>query len=304
MNAEQARHLDRRIALSASALGMAEDASYSGDRPAPAGHSGSFQIALTYRGAFHWHSGGRKVLVDATRILFVTGGEDYSEDYPAPDGMASVVLTPAPAILEDVTGVDYAKLARHPSFYAQVRASRPDVALLTQQLRHADGLAAEELMVALLRTVLECDSQLAMPGARGRQLVDRAREFLHAQRSGDLGLTEIAAHVGVSGVYLIQLFKAVEGVPLHQYRLQLRLRRALSMLPDSSDITGIALDLGFSSHSHFSAAFRRAFGVTPSDFRTKLRRYRPGGSGARTDPVAGRINDPVSFQFAPSPQLR
>jgi AraC-like DNA-binding protein len=52
---------------------------------------------------------------------------------------------------------------------------------------------------------------------------------------------------------------------------QLRLARALFQLPDADDLTTLALDVGFSSHSHFTLAFRRAFGCTPSQFRSRAR---------------------------------
>jgi AraC-like DNA-binding protein len=38
-------------------------------------------------------------------------------------------------------------------------------------------------------------------------------------------------------------------------------------LPERDDITDPALDLGFSSHRHFTASFRSAFGLTPSAYR-------------------------------------
>lgn len=293
---------DLRRELSATALGLAEDAHYSGNRPAPSGHSDHYQLAFTYRGAFHWHAAGRKTLVDATRILFVAGGEDYAEDYPLPGGMASVVLTPTPEVIEDIVGVDYARLARHANFAAQVRPSMADTALLTQLLRRSEGLAAEELMLILLRKALRADFEPEAPGARGRHLVDRAREYLHAQRNERIGLADIAAHVGVSAVYLIQLFKAIEGLPLYQYQLQLRLRRALLLLPDSDDITGIALDLGFSSHSHFTSAFRRVFGVTPSDFRCRLRSAAPAPQRHAGAPPPG-IDTPSKSSIDSTPDL-
>jgi AraC-like DNA-binding protein len=49
--------------------------------------------------------------------------------------------------------------------------------------------------------------------------------------------------------------------------VQLRLARALIEVPHADDLTALALDLGFSSHSHFTAAFRRAFGQSPSTAR-------------------------------------
>jgi AraC-like DNA-binding protein len=62
---------------------------------------------------------------------------------------------------------------------------------------------------------------------------------------------------------------------LHQYVTQLRLSRTLAEIPHTHDLTALALDVGFSSHSHFSAAFRRAFGMTPSQFRDTSRRRLP-----------------------------
>jgi AraC-like DNA-binding protein len=41
----------------------------------------------------------------------------------------------------------------------------------------------------------------------------------------------------------------------------------LDLLAQYDDLTALGLDLGFSSHSHFSAAFRQAYGRTPSEFR-------------------------------------
>ena len=46
-----------------------------------------------------------------------------------------------------------------------------------------------------------------------------------------------------------------------------RLARALDLLAQYDDLTTLSLDVGFSSHSHFSAAFREAYGRTPSEFR-------------------------------------
>jgi AraC-like DNA-binding protein len=80
-------------------------------------------------------------------------------------------------------------------------------------------------------------------------------------------LAEIAREVRGSPVYLTQVFQQVEGLPLYRYQLRLRLARALDLLPQYDDLAALGLDLGFSSHSHFSAAFRAAFGRSPSEFR-------------------------------------
>ncbi|MCT7149601.1 AraC family transcriptional regulator, partial [Salmonella enterica subsp. enterica serovar Oranienburg] len=74
---------------------------------------------------------------------------------------------------------------------------------------------------------------------------------------------------------LTQVFKQVEGVPLYRYQLQLRLARALDLLGRMDDLSALAAELGFSSHSHFTHAFRQAFGRSPAEFRRSSRGEAP-----------------------------
>ena len=99
-----------------------------------------------------------------------------------------------------------------------------------------------------------------------------AFEVLIARRFKDnLTLSDIAREVQSSVFHLARTFKARTGFSLHTYRNQLRLRSALEQLREpGTDLTGIALDLGFSSHSHFTECFRRNFGMTPSAVRETL----------------------------------
>ncbi|HTB27662.1 MAG TPA: AraC family transcriptional regulator, partial [Steroidobacteraceae bacterium] len=107
----------------------------------------------------------------------------------------------------------------------------------------------------------------------GRQkLVDRAKLVLSSELGRRWTLGDIAAEVGVSPVYLTQVFQQVEGLPLYRYQLRLRLARALHLLGRCEDLSRLSLDLGFSSHSHFTSAFRRLYGRTPAEFRRSLRR--------------------------------
>ena len=104
--------------------------------------------------------------------------------------------------------------------------------------------------------------------ARTRRLIDATKEFLQAHVANPIRLRDVGRAVGASPTYLTDVFRRVEGVPLHRYVMQLRLSRALVELPHASDLTTLALDQGFSSHSHFTSAFKRAFDCTPSEFRS------------------------------------
>jgi AraC family transcriptional regulator len=126
-------------------------------------------------------------------------------------------------------------------------------------------------VLALLRSALAEDAPRLEPSKSTRRLIRRTKEFLEAEFANPIRLSHVGRAVGASPTYLTDLFRRVEGIPLHRYVARLRLARALVELPDAEDLSTLALDVGFSSHSHFSAAFRRAFGCTPSQFRQATR---------------------------------
>jgi len=138
--------------------------------------------------------------------------------------------------------------------------------MLAQRLRRtANPLAAEELGLEILVAGLGEERRVSIEDP---QSVRAAKAVLHEADEPRVTLSEVAAKVGVSAIHLTQAFKRAEGVPLYRYQSQLRLGRALAELPEREDITDLALELGYSSHSHFTANFRSALGVTPSDYRS------------------------------------
>jgi AraC family transcriptional regulator len=144
------------------------------------------------------------------------------------------------------------------------------VALLRHSLRQnvAEPLEAETLTLTLVQRALGPRTTHAAGASLGRQrLVDRVKLVLVSDLARRWTLAEIAAEVRGSPVYLTQVFQQVEGLPLYRYQLRLRLARALDLLAQYDDLTDLGLELGFSSHSHFSAAFREAYGRSPSEFR-------------------------------------
>jgi AraC-like DNA-binding protein len=85
-------------------------------------------------------------------------------------------------------------------------------------------------------------------------------------------LADVGQALGVSPVHLTEVFRQVEGTPFYRYALQQRLERAVRLLPGyGGDLSALALELDFASHSHFTTAFRRAFGCTPAAFRERAR---------------------------------
>ncbi len=137
-----------------------------------------------------------------------------------------------------------------------------------------DAIAVEETVLLLLDGVVG-EVPSAMPHPRKRELVHDVECLLASRFDGTLELSQIAAHAGASVYHLCRTFREVTGFPLHQYIRQLRIRHGLeSVCETSKGLSRIALDLGFTHHSHFTSAFRRDFGVTPSELRSTRSRGR------------------------------
>ena len=87
----------------------------------------------------------------------------------------------------------------------------------------------------------------------------------------EVGLDAAAARAGYSRFHFGRLFRTVTGTTFHRYLLRLRHREALRRLAaGAEDLTGLALELGFSSHSHFTTSFRGEYGLAPSEARARF----------------------------------
>ena len=141
-----------------------------------------------------------------------------------------------------------------------------------------DRLAVEEEVLTLFFGICErrADQIRKLGRARGvtaerqRRLVGRARAFLDAHLAETVGLESVARDAGTSLYHLCRVFREQTGLTMHAYRTRQRLGHALDRLVSgsSTDLTELALDLGFSSHSHLSRTFQKQMGVPPSAIRS------------------------------------
>jgi len=236
-------------------------------------------LVFPYRGTYVRHVGDEEVVADASQVLFFHAGEDYQVSHPNPGGDASLSLAVDEALLREIAPPALLASAEPLRFRALRLRIDPRAQVLVAMLRHAlrtgiaEPLEGESLALTLVHRALAPRTTHVAGSTHVRQrLVDRAKLVLARDLARRWTLAEVAAEVGVSAVYLTQSFREVEGVPLYRYQLRLRLARALDLLGEYDDLTALGLHLGFSSHSHFTAAFQQAYGRTPSEFRQAVLR--------------------------------
>ncbi len=238
------------------------------------------QLVFPYRGVYVRHLGDDQAVAEANQVLFFNATEGYRVSHPVPGGDASLSLAISEPQLRELAPRTFLRDGSRLAFRRQrlridARAQAL-VALLRHSLRQkiAEPLEAESLALTLVQRALGPRTTHAAGASIGRQrLVDRVKLVLASDLGRRWTLAEIAAEGRGSPVYLTQVFQQVEGLPLYRYQLRLRLARALDLLAQYDDLTALSLHLGFSSHSHFSAAFRETYGLSPSEFRQSALRH-------------------------------
>ena len=243
-------------------------------QPSPEECANATELVFPYRGVYVRHLGNDQAVAEANQVLFFNAREGYRVSHPVPGGDASLALIISETLLRELAPRAFLRDGGVLAFRQQRLRIDPRSQALVALLRHslrqkiAEPLEAESLALTLVQRALGPRTAHAAGGSVGRQrLVDRAKLVLASDLARRWTLAEIAAEVRCSPVYLTQIFQQVEGVPLYRYQLRLRLARALDLLAQQDDLTTLSLDLGFSSHSHFTAAFREAYGRSPSEFR-------------------------------------
>ncbi|HET9445478.1 MAG TPA: AraC family transcriptional regulator [Steroidobacteraceae bacterium] len=244
----------------------------------PAECAASTFLVFPYRGVYVRHVGRQDSVAEGNQVVFFNKGEEYCISHPVEGGDACLSVGVAEHWLEELAPKEEMRGSDELAFRRQRMRLDARTQALVATLRYslhrhvAETLQAETLTLSLLRQALGARTSNATRASLGRQkLVDRAKLLLSSDPTRRWTLGEIGASMGVSPVYLTQTFQQVEGMPLYRYQMRLRLARALDLLSRYEDLTTLSMDLGFSSHSHFSAAFRQAYGRTPAQFQRSVR---------------------------------
>ncbi|WP_417462261.1 helix-turn-helix transcriptional regulator [Kordiimonas sp.] len=264
----------RQILLSTPSVTVTDLVWASDERyPAAAYKVPTTSLLFPYRGAFRVRKpDGTASVADANQMLLFNPGQDYELSHPVATDHAGLEVAVDSSLLCEMA--PEAMLDAEKGFQrARTRIDARAQALVAV-LRHslikglADMLEAESLALTLVQRALRSGFSHAASGTFAHQgLVDRTKLLLAANPERRWVLADIAAAVGGSPVYLTQVFQEVEKMPLYRYQRQLRLARALDIMDRYDDLSALSYDLGFSSHSHFSAAFRSAFGRSPTVYR-------------------------------------
>lgn len=141
-----------------------------------------------------------------------------------------------------------------------------------------DNVGIEERAIAIVRSALStASSYWSRRGQRKhfrpscerrrREIVEDVKEQIALNFRSNLSLKTLATFANSTPAQLARIFPLQTGLTIHDYQQSVRMRVSLDMLRNGhQSLNAAALELGYSSHSHFSYVFRRWFGLPPSDF--------------------------------------
>lgn len=247
----------------------------------------SHTIVFPRRGIFLKHREGKVAVGDPNHVLFFSPGEVYRASHPGGMGDDCDVLTFSPSVVRDaLDSLDERSRDRQDTPFAfdgceVTPESTIDLnglmARVSPMAPPPDPQAVQEHAIHLLARVLQ-----QAYASRGHRVIEPTKRsdgqkvlavmsLLATRYAEALSLATLADAVELSPFYLCRLFKRHTGLTIHRYLTRLRLRAAVDRLTDGdTKLAALSLELGFSSHSHFSEAFKREFGMTPSTIRTRL----------------------------------
>ena len=225
------------------------------------------QLVFIRGGVFVRHDGNRRVLAEPTSALLFNRQQPYRVSHPHGGGDDCTVLAFAPGVCDAPFRATHARVP--PATLLRVQSLR-------RRLRAgvASDLEAEETALEQLVAVLAATSDTengkgefedSTTERRRHEMVEATKLTLASLPNARMSLSELARAVDCSPFHLSRIFRQRVGLPVYQYLLRLRLAVALDrIVEDGANLSALAFDLGFSSHSHLTTLFRRAFGVPPS----------------------------------------
>jgi AraC-like DNA-binding protein len=258
---------------------------------AEAGQMRRHEVVFPRTGVWIEHEGERPFIADPTVVTYYNRHQPYRRRLLSPEGDRCDWYSFDAAVLTDlVCRLDPAAEDRperpfrfrhgptDPVAYAQQRL----VAHHLDRPEPPDFVRVEEVMLDVLARVLRRSyaarglaarvPTAAVKPAAAAEIVERVRTHALLHLEQRLTLADLARRAACSPFQLCRAFRDAAGGPVHRWLLRLRLQASLERVAEPrGDLTAVALDLGFASHSHFTAAFRQTFGLTPSDLRRRAR---------------------------------
>jgi AraC family transcriptional regulator len=228
-------------------------------------------LSLLAHGEFTEHIGPCARDYVRGQVAYLPAGVTHSQSFGV-SGARQIICRPQPDWIDYLSDC-HAPLADSP--HANGPVFRQLGVRLVAELRRGDrhsALACEGIWLEIIAALGRQSRTLRAPRTPPPWLC-AVRDYVYERALEALSLREVAQFAGRHEIHVAREFARFFGVSVGEFARRVRTERAARLLLQSRlSISDIALDCGFSSHSHLCREFRLRFGSTPSAYRASARR--------------------------------
>ena len=234
-----------------------------------------FQLLYIAAGKAHFHFNGKEQIVTAGHMVLYRPkepqkyeyyGEDQTEVYwvhftggNVTNILRSYGLTKDKRVFYCGSGLDYQNL---------FRTMINELQMCKENYEEMLEMYLRQIFIMLQRYFL---NSLKTDSTHAVEEIDKATLYFNEHYSEDINIDEYAQNNHVSVSWFIRTFKQCTGSTPMQYILSKRIHNAEILLHDSSyNITEIAEIIGYDNPLYFSRIFKKAKGISPSEYRKNI----------------------------------
>jgi len=231
----------------------------------------TYTICLTTSGVQAFDYRGTAEVSVPGQVVVLHPDELHDGHAGTKEGFGYRTLYVAPALIFEAVQV----LCGHPCPLPFVRTPVLTNSRLSDVITGAfpsphDPLAMDSLVVQLAEGLMEADpccKRVSIPRHLNKAALERARQFLDAEKTRVVRSEELEAVTGLTRYDLARQFRLMYGTSPYRYLLMRRLDEARRWIARRQPLVDVALEVGFADQAHFTRMFKAAFGLTPARYR-------------------------------------
>jgi AraC-like DNA-binding protein len=231
----------------------------------------TYAIGLTTRGVQAFDYRGRVEISRPGQVVVLHPDEIHDGYAGTPAGFGYRQLYVEPALIFEAVRVLRGHACALPFVRTPVVTNPKLSAAVTAAFAGGrEPLAMDSLIVRLAEGLLDADpscTHVPVPQRLDAAMLQRAREFLDAEKTRVVRSAELEAMTGLTRYDLARQFRVMYGTSPYRYLLMRRLHLAREQIAWGRPLSAVAVDVGFADQAHFARMFKATFGLTPARYR-------------------------------------
>ncbi|WP_156289542.1 AraC family transcriptional regulator [Oceanobacillus salinisoli] len=233
-----------------------------------------FAIGVIEDGVEGFHYKGETQFGMKNNLVIINPEEVHTGYAAKTDGYTYRMIYPEKQLIEKLLGIEN-QTDKSQLFFKQVIITNREIVHLFLDLHYAleysySELEQKEKFFLFFNVLLQRFAEKSLRHVKGytlpQQRIQLVKDYIHEYYYENITLSNLSELIGLSEYQFARTFTKQCGISPHVYLNKIRIENAKKLLEKGSNISEIAIDVGFVDQSHFSRRFKKALGVTPRQY--------------------------------------